>query len=172
MVEARHRRLDAVLLAHVEVLPEDLVAAPPVRVDHRDALVAQDLVRVGIANVVLVAVDGEASVAVLLVVVPVALTDRPLPLLDHVFLLHLRQQVKHEALVEVEDQKSVSDTEAVLRREGRQLPVGVAERILEEPSDVFEGTPLLRLVSRLLSVLDELAEVAISVLCKGSIQSK
>ena len=155
-------------LAHVEVLPEDLVTAPPVRVDHRNALVAQDLVRICITNVVLVAVDGEASVRVLLVVVPVALADVPLPLLDHVLLLHLRQQVQHEALVEVEDQQCVCNAEAVLSREARQLPVGVTEWVLEEPGDVFVGSPSLGPVSRLVGLLNHLGEVAISLLGKGS----
>ena len=155
-------------LAHVEVLPEDLVTAPPIRVDHRNALVAQDLVRICIPNVVLVAVDGEASVRVLLVVVPVALADVPLPLLDHVLFLHLRQQVQHEALVEVEDQQSVCNAEAVLSREARQLPVGVTEWVLKEPGDVFVGSPSLGPVSRLVGLLNHLGEVAISLLGKGS----
>ena len=85
-----------------------------------------------------------------------------------VLLLHLRQQVQHEALVEVEDQQSVCNAEAVLSREARQLPVGVTEWVLEEPGDVFVDSPSLGPVSRLVGLLNHLGKVAISLLGKGS----
>lgn len=87
VVEAGERGSDAVALSHLEVLPEVLVAAPPVGPDHVEALVAADLMEVGVAHVVLLSVDGEAAVSVGGAVSLVGLAQAVAPVLDHAFLL-------------------------------------------------------------------------------------
>ena len=116
VLETRHSRLDAVSLSHLEILSEDLVSAPPVSVDHRDSLVSQDLMRVGITNVVLVPVDWESSIAVRAVIVSIVFTNVPSPLGNHVLFFLLGKQIKHERLVQMEDQESISDSDSVLAR--------------------------------------------------------
>lgn len=88
MVEAGERGSDAVALSHLEVLPEVLVAAPPVGPDHVEALVAADLVEVGVAHVVLLSVHGEAAVSVGCAVGLVGLPQTISPVLDHALLLY------------------------------------------------------------------------------------
>lgn len=87
VVEARESGPDAVALAHLEVLPEVLVAAPPVGPDHVEALVTADLMEVGVADVVLLEVDRHAAVAVRGAVRLVGLSEAVAPVLDHAFLL-------------------------------------------------------------------------------------
>ena len=168
VVEALHAGLDAVLLSHVEVLAEDLVSAPPVRVDHADSLVTQVLVEVSVSDVVLVSIDGEASVRVRRVVVLVVLANVPSPLGNHVLLLLLGQEVEHERLVQVEDEEHIDDSDSVLARKRRDSPVGITEGVLEEARDVFESTPLLGLISGLGSAVDELGEIAVGLLAESS----
>ena len=167
--EAGQCRLDAVSLAHVEVLAEHLVSAPPVRVNHADFLVAQHLMRVRVPHVVLVTINGEASVRVRRVVVAVVLADVPPPLGNHVLLLLLSEQIQHEGLVQVEDEEGVGDADAVLRRQHGHSPVRVAEGVLKEASDVLEGTPFLGLITRLVRLLNKLGEVTIGVLGESSV---
>ena len=92
MVEAGQGGADPVALAHLEVLAEVLVPAPPVGPDHVEALVASDLVEVGVADVVLLAVDGEAAVAVGRAVGLVGLAEAVAPVLDHALLLCTRSR--------------------------------------------------------------------------------
>lgn len=64
MGEARKSRTDVVLLAHLEVLAEVLVTAPPVQMDHADALVTTHLMEVRVPDIVLDSVNRHSSVAV------------------------------------------------------------------------------------------------------------
>ena len=64
------------------------------------------------------------------------------------------------------------ESDPVLLVEWIDLPIQVTERILGETSHVFEGSPSLCVVKRLLGIVDELAEVAISVFSKRSNQVK
>lgn len=87
VVETRERGSDAVALSHLEVLSEVLIAAPPVGPDHIEALVAAGLMEVGIADVILLSVDGEAAVSVACTVLLAHLTESVAPVLNHAFLL-------------------------------------------------------------------------------------
>ena len=78
-------------LSHLEVLPEVLVAAPPVGPDHIEALVAAGLMEVGVADVVLLSVDGESAVSVASTVLLSDLAQTVAPVLDHAFLLYRRE---------------------------------------------------------------------------------
>lgn len=88
MVEPGEGGSDTVALSHLEVLPEVLVAAPPVGPDHVEALVAADLMEVGVTHVVLLPVDGEPAVSVGCAVGLVGLAQAVTPVLDHALLLY------------------------------------------------------------------------------------
>ena len=75
-------------LSHLEVLSEVLVAAPPVGPDHIESLVSADLVEVGVADVVLLSVDGESAVSVGSTMSLVGLSKTVAPVLNHTFLLY------------------------------------------------------------------------------------
>ena len=93
VIEAGESGPDAVALTHLEVLPEVLVATPPVSPDHVEALVAADLVEVGVANVVLLPVDGEPTVSVGCTVSLVGLAQLVAPVLDHALLLYTHKHL-------------------------------------------------------------------------------
>ena len=162
--EARQSRLDVLLLAHLEVLAEVLVTAPPVEVDHAEPLVTADLMEVGVPDVVLDPVCGETTVTVLQAVSLISLTDAVAPVLNHLLLLVLDHDVEEEGAPAVEDDHAPHEANAVLGEERVQLPVEVADRVLYEPGDVLERSPALGLVSRLLGAVNEFAEVAIRIL--------
>ena len=166
--EARQSRLDVLLLAHLEVLAEVLVTAPPVEVDHAEPLVTADLMEVGVPDVVLDPVCGETTVTVLQAVSLISLTDAVAPVLNHLLLLVLDHDIEEEGAPAVEDDHAPHEADSVLGEEWVQFPVEVADRVLHEPGDVLEGSPALGLISRLLGAVDELAEIAISVLSKSS----
>jgi hypothetical protein len=161
---------DVVLLAHLEIFAEVLVAAPPVEVDHGDALVPEALMEVGVPDVVLFTVGGHAAVADSKRVFAVGLSQVPSPVLNHLLLLVLHHGVEEERLVQVERQGDPHEADAVGLVEGVHLPVGVAEGVLEETGDVLERSPFLRFVARLLRVRDELHEVTVGLLLEGSKQ--
>jgi len=96
VVESGQSGSDTVSLSHLEVLSEVLVAAPPVGPDHVEALVTADLMEVGVADVVLLAVDGEAAVSVGRAVGLVRLTQSVAPVLDHALLLVLDHDPEEE----------------------------------------------------------------------------
>ena len=87
VIEAGERGSDAVALSHLEVLPEVLVAAPPVGPDHIQALVAAGLMEVRVAHVILLSVDWEAAVSVACSVLLAHFTESVAPVLNHAFLL-------------------------------------------------------------------------------------
>ena len=77
------------LLAHLEVFTEVLVTAPPVQMDHAEALVAPNLMKIGVPDVVLDTIGRESSVTIESSVSLVALTDSVTPVIDHSLLLVL-----------------------------------------------------------------------------------
>ena len=170
--EAGKSGLDVILLAHLEVLAEVLVTAPPVEVDHAEPLVATNLVEVGVPDVVLDPVGGQPAVTVLHTVSLVGLTDAVAPVLNHLLLLVLDHNVEEERAPAVEDDHAPHEADAVLSEERVHLPVEVADGVLYEPGDVLEGPPALGLVTRLLGAVNELSEIAISVLGKSSKRDK
>ena len=84
------------LLAHLEVLAEVLVTAPPVQVDHAEALVSANLMEVGISHVILDTIGRESPVTVQVAVSLVVLSDSEAPVLDHSLLLVLDHDVEEE----------------------------------------------------------------------------
>ena len=90
VVEAGEGGPDAVALSHLEVLSEVLVSAPPVGPDHIETLVAAGLMEVGVANVVLLSVDGESAVSVRGTMLLAHLTESVSPVLDHTLLLYFK----------------------------------------------------------------------------------
>jgi len=87
VIETGESRSDSVTLSHLEVLSEVLVAAPPVGPDHIETLVTAGLMEVGVADVVLLPVDGESAVSVGGAVLLADLTESVPPVLQHAFLL-------------------------------------------------------------------------------------
>lgn len=67
------------------------------------------------------------------------------------------------------DKQEPDESDSVLHDKGLNLPVNIGEGILEESSDVLESSPLLGHISWLSSGSDELGEVTIGLLSKGSI---
>ena len=166
--EAGQSGADVVLLAHLKVLAEVLVTAPPVQVDHAESLIPANLMEVSIPDVVLDTIGWESSVTVKIAMGLVVLTDSESPVLDHPLFLILDHDVEEEGGPEVEDNHAPHETNAILSVEGLRLPVEVADWVLEEAGDVFERSPSLRVISWLLRIVDELEEVSISVLSQGS----
>ena len=160
---------DAVLLPHLEVLSEVLVSAPPVRVDHVQALVPADLMEVGVAHVVLLAVHRVPSVSMWLVVGLVRLSNHVSPLSNHSFLLLLRQQVQVGRLEEMEDEAEPDIPDSILLVERLYFPITVPEGILVESCDVLESSPSLGIISGFPSSVDELGKVSVGLLGKSSI---
>mmetsp|Transcript_9679 Transcript_9679/g.16279 ORF Transcript_9679/g.16279 Transcript_9679/m.16279 type:complete len:254 (-) Transcript_9679:38-799(-) len=167
VLEAGEGGLDVVPLPHVEVLSEVLVSAPPVSVDHAGSLVLPHLMEVGVPHIVLLAVRGEEVPGLGGAVVVVDHADVPVPLVDHTLLLVLGQHVERERLVEVPDEQEPGEAESVLGRNGHLLPEKVAEGVLHEASNVLEHPPLLRHVSGLGGLHNELREVAVGLLGQG-----
>ena len=84
------------LLAHLEVLAEVLVTAPPVPAAHAEALVTANLMEVGISHVILDTIGRESPVTVQVAVSLVVLSDSEAPVLDHSLLLVLDHDVEEE----------------------------------------------------------------------------
>jgi len=166
--ESGQGRAHVVLLTHLEVLSEVLVTAPPVQVDHGQPLVTACLMEVSVPDVVLDTVGWESSVAIQGAVGLVDLTDSVAPVINHALLLVLDHDVQEETAPQVEDDQAPEETNTVLSVEGLHFPVEVAHWVLHEAGDVFEGSPALGIVTRFLSVVNELEEVTISVLGQSS----
>ncbi len=168
VVEAGEAGSNVVAFAHFEVFTEVLVTAPPIGVNHAEALVASDLMEVGVTHIVLLAVHWETHLLVGEAVLIVGLSNSVAEVLNHLLLLVLYHDVEEEGLVQVEDQAAPHESDAVLFVEGAKLPVGIANWVFEEASDVLESSPLLGVVAGLLGVQDELGEVTIGLLGKRS----
>jgi hypothetical protein len=93
VIESRECWFDIVSLSHFEVLSEVLVSAPPVSVDHRDSLVSSDLMEVGISHIIFLVISWHSSVGVWRIVMLVDLSNVPLPLSNHAFLLFLGDEI-------------------------------------------------------------------------------
>ena len=154
---------------HLKVLSEVLVTAPPVSVNHAEALVAAHLMEVRVSHVVLLAVDRETTVSVSGSVLVVHLTEAVAPGCNHIFFLGLDDHVQQEGLIQVPNEAAPDKSYTVRLDQGADLPEDVSEWILSRASDVLECTPFLSLVSWLLHVINELSKVAISLLCKSSL---
>ena len=168
MGEATLGGLDVLLLAHLEVLAEVLVTAPPVRVDHAEALVTANLMEVGISHIVLDTIHRHPSVTVQGAVSLVDLADSPAPVVAHLLLLVLHHGPKEETAPQVEDNQTPDEAHAVLIMERLSLPVGITEWVFEEAGDILERSPFLRVVTGLLGLVYELSKVTISVLSESS----
>ena len=96
--KARQSRSEVVLFAHLEVLAEVLVTAPPVRMDHVETLVASNLMEVGISHIVLDTIDGVSSVAMGSIVRWVALANSIAPVLNHPLFLVLNHNPEEETV--------------------------------------------------------------------------
>ena len=166
--EATFGGLDVLLLAHFEVLAEVLVTAPPVEMDHADSLVTANLMEVRVPNIVLDPIGGESAITIELTVSLVSLANSVAPVLNQLLLLVLDHHVEEEAAPKVEDDEAPHDTNTVLGKEWVHLPVDVTERVLHKASDVLESSPSLCFIAGFLCAVDELAEVAISVLGQRS----
>ena len=88
--------------------------------------------------------------------------ERALTVLDH--------DPEQERLIQVEDQQHPEEADAVLLVKGLNFPVEVSEWILEESSDVLEGSPFLCHIARLSCRDNKLSEITVSLLGKSSIK--
>tara|TARA_B110000285_G_scaffold119687_1_gene135445 strand:+ start:179 stop:460 length:282 start_codon:yes stop_codon:yes gene_type:complete len=93
VIETRKSWFDIVSLSHLEVLSEVLVSAPPVSVDHGDSLVSKGLMEVGISHIIFLVISWHSSVGVWRIVMLVDLSNVPLPLSNHAFLLFLSDEI-------------------------------------------------------------------------------
>ena len=162
VVEAAEGWADIVPLSHLEVLSKVLVSAPPVGVDHADSLISSHLMEVGVSHIVLLAISWKTSVGVRVIIVSIVFTNVPSPLRDHVLLLLFGKKVKHERLIQMENEQHVEKSDSVLILKGGNFPEGIAEWILEEPGNVFEGSPSLSVISWFGSLVHEFAEITVS----------
>jgi len=168
MGETRQGRPDVVLLAHLEVLAEVLVTAPPVQVDHAQTLVTSNLMEVSVSHIVLDTVSWESAIAIHATVSLVSLTNSVTPVLYHSFLLVLDHHVEEETAPKMEDDHAPKETHTVLSMEWLHFPVEVAKGVLEEACNILERSESLGIVTGFLRVVNELAEVTIGVLGQGS----
>ena len=168
VVEASLRRSDVVLFAHLKVLSEVLVTAPPVEVDHAEALVTSDLMEVGVSHVVLLAVSREATVSHGRGVFIIGLANTVTPVLNHLLLLVLDHHVEEEGGVEMVHEEHPHKAHSVLVVEGLHLPVDIAHRVLDEASNVLKRTELLSLVTGFLHILHKLGEVTVGFLSQST----
>ena len=168
--EARQSRSHIVLLAHLKVLAEVLVTAPPVQVDHIETLVTSDLMEVGVPHIVLDAIDWESSITVELSVGGIGLANSVAPVLNHLLLLVLDHNVEKEAAPQVEDNHAPKESDTVLLVEWIDLPVDITEGVFDGACNVLERSPSLGAVSWLLGVVHEFSEITISVLSQSSIK--
>ena len=80
-------------LSHFEVLSEVLIAAPPVGPDHIETLVTAGLMEVGVADVVLLSVDGESAISVRGSVLLANFSKSVAPVLEHAFLHYINVSI-------------------------------------------------------------------------------
>ena len=170
MGETRQGRPDVVLLAHLEVLAEVLVTAPPVQVDHAQTLVTSNLMEVSVSHIVLDTVSWESAIAIHATVSLVGFTDSVAPVLNHPLFLVFDHDIEKETTPEMENDHAPEETHAVLSVEGFHFPVEVAKGILEESGNVFESSKSLCIITGLLCIVNEFAEVTIGVLSQRSIK--
>ena len=170
--EAGQCGFDVMPLAHLEVLAEVLVTAPPVKVNHIQALVSAHLMEVRVPHIVLNPVGRVSTVTVCLRMSLVRLTNAITPVVDQLLFLVFDHDPEEERAPQVENHKSPKYSNTVLLKERIHLPVYIAKWVLHQPGDVLEGSPALSLISRLLCLIYKLSKIAISVLSQRSKQQK
>jgi len=170
VVEARIAGSDVVLLAHLEVLAEVLVSAPPVAHNGGGSLVPALLMEVGVSHGVLLDVVRHGAVGLDGVVLIRGFSVSPAPHFTAAVLLHLDVHVEHEGGDHGPSEQEVHDLHAAVRVEWLDLPVDVGDGVLLESGDVLEDSPFLGLVEWLLCVFHELCEVAVGISRKSSTQ--
>lgn len=168
VVKARVGWANVILLAHLEVLAEILISAPPVEMDHVKSLVSANLMEIAIADVVLLSVSRHTSISVGKAMFIVGFSDVPSPVFNHLLFLLLDHNVQQKALVEVESQTAPHETDSVSLVERLEFPVGITCGVLKEAGNVFEHTERLGVVERLLSVLHKFTEVSVGFLSESS----
>ena len=159
---------DVILLAHLEVLAEVLVSAPPVSVDHTNALVSAHLMEVSVADIILVTISRHSTVTCSKSMLVVSLSNVPSPVLNHLLLLVLDKSVEEEGLVEMESEADPHEADAVSFMEGVHFPVNVTNGILKEASNVLESSPSLGIISRFLCVVNKFGEITVGFFCECS----
>ena len=168
--EAGNSRSDIMLLAHLEVLTEVLVTAPPVSVDHVETLVTSNLMEVGIPNIVLDAIDRVSSIAMRSIVGRVALANSIAPMLNHSLFLVLYHDPEKETVPKMPGDHAPKESNAVLLVEWINLPVKVSERVFSETSQIFEGPPPLGIVEWFLGVVNKLAKISVCIFGESSVE--
>ena len=168
MVESSSCGADVVALSHLEVFSEVLVTAPPVKMDHTKSLVSADLMEVGVSHIVLFTVSRETAVTSGQLVLLVSLSNVPSPVLNHLFFLVFDESVEQETLVEMETKTDPHESNSVGLMKGVGLPVHVSSGVLKETSYVLECSPFLCFISGLFEIGNELVEITICLLGKGS----
>jgi hypothetical protein len=162
---------NVILLAHLEVLAEVLVSAPPVEMDHVKSLVSANLMEIAIADVVLLSVSRHSTITVGKSMFIVRFSDVPSPVFNHLLFLLLDHNIQQKALVEVESKAAPHEADSVSLVERLEFPVSITCGVLHEPGNVFESTVLLSVVTRLFSVVHKFMEVSVGFLGEGSTQS-
>jgi hypothetical protein len=71
-------------------------------------------------------------------------------------------------LVKMESKADPHESNSVGFVKGVGLPIHISRRVLKETSYVFEGSPFLCFISGFFKVGNELVEITISLLSKGS----
>ena len=162
--EARQSRSHIILPAHLKVLAEVLVTAPPVQVDHSQSLVSPHLMEVRVSDIVLNTVDWESSVSVAHSMEAIGLSDSVPPVLNQSLLSVLLSDVKEERAEEMESNQEVENSEPILSVEWIKLPVYIAKWIFVEARNVFGNSISLSIISWFVHVLHKFGEVSISLL--------
>ena len=162
VVEAFQGWSDVVFLAHLKVLSEVLVSAPPVGPHGDTSLVFGHLMEVRVPQVDFVPVHRELF----------TISLEPFAVLDHTGSDHemlpkrvftgLAMEESEETRVELSHEKHPDQANSVLVYEALQFPVAVSEGVLHESCDVLEGSPLLSVISGLLGLFDPFSDVAVS----------
>ena len=156
-------------LSKLEVLSEGLVSAPPVEPDHAELLVSPHLMEVRVSHVVLFMIGGHPLVVMDGQMSLVHFSKGVSPMGHHVLLLVSNKDKGDKRGIEMEPKEGPNKSDSVLGVERLEFPVSVGHRVLEEPSDIFEGSPFLGHVPGLVHRGDHLVEVAFCFFRQSSV---
>ena len=92
----------------------------------------------------------------------------PSPFGSHVLFLVFADNVEEERLVQVVAHKNPDNSNSVLSTVRVGFPVHVTNRVLEESSNVLEGSPSLSFISRFLLVVNKFGEITVSFFSESS----
>ena len=168
MVEAGVARSDVVFFAHLEVLAEVLVSAPPVGHHSGCSLVSALLMEVRVSHSVLFDVVWHGTVLFDLVVLIRCLSLSPSVHLAAAFLLHLGVQIEEEGSDHSPTEQEVHELHASIGVEWLDFPVNVSDWVFLEARDVLKDSPFLGFISWFSCILDEFCEVTVSLSRKSS----